>query len=87
MPHPVQAFLTSNFRSGFGLFGGYKSNPSWEAVKQLKQPEKNVTLIKKQIDVLYDAVDNEIPKIWKEHKPSVSIFIFSVNSVQYVQPS
>ena len=58
--------------SGFGLFGKYESNPSWEAVSKLRQPD-NVTLFKKRIDVLYDAVDKKIPEIWQDHKPSVSL--------------
>lgn len=68
-----ETFFQRRFNScaGFGLFGDYKSNPSWEAVSKLVQPTENVTLIKKQIDVVYDTIDKQIPEIWQQHKPSV----------------
>lgn len=71
--------------AGFGLFGNYKLNPSWEAVSQLKQPD-NVTLIKQQIEVVYDAIDRQIPEIWQQHKPSVITNLVSLRFITLAVP-
>lgn len=56
--------------SGFGTFRHYTSNPSWEAVKLLQVDE--IDLIKEQLEVAYDAVDQKIPELWTKHNPDVS---------------
>lgn len=56
--------------TGFGPFRNYETNPSWEAVKLLQVEE--VDLIKEQLEVAYDEVDEKIPQLWKQHNPDVS---------------
>ncbi|XP_055637036.1 pyroglutamyl-peptidase 1 [Toxorhynchites rutilus septentrionalis] len=67
------------FVTGFGPFAGHEErNASWEAVKLLPDrcSYKNVTYaIKKiQIPVTYEAVDDVVPKIWREH-PTLVIHV------------
>lgn len=64
--------------TGFGPFVGHEEkNASWEAVKLLRD---NVTVSgipfkirKTEIPVMYDEVDQVVPKIWKDN-PIVSVF-------------
>lgn len=60
-----------SFLIGFGPFRNYDVNPSWEIVKDIELD--NVNLVKKQIEVSYEAVNQEITKIWKELKPNVRL--------------
>lgn len=53
-------------------------NPSWEAVKELKEPS-NVKLIKKKIEVVYNVIDKLIPNLWEQYKPSVIIKFYLIN--------
>lgn len=57
--------------TGFGVFRNYDVNPSWEAVKLLSIP--GVELVKCQIPVEYDIVDETVPKLWQEHQPDLMI--------------
>ncbi|RWS31229.1 hypothetical protein B4U80_07139 [Leptotrombidium deliense] len=62
--------------TGFGPFRDYKVNSSWEAVKLVHMD--NVNLVKEEIPVVYNYVDEFIPKLWQKHKPTVNIrFAFS----------
>lgn len=66
--------------TGFGPFGKHTINASWEAVKhlsklnlQILKEQYNVNLIIKEIPVVYDHVAENIPEIWKQYNPLVSI--------------
>lgn len=62
--------------TGFGPFDGLDRNPSWEAVKLLKdfvdEDKLNVNLILKEMQVNYTTVHKEVPELWREYDPLVS---------------
>ena len=61
---------------GFGPFGNHKVNASWAAVQELQQLVANddFILVTHEIPVVYAAVDDIVPALWKEHRPKVAIF-------------
>jgi hypothetical protein len=63
--------------TGFGPFGNYKINASWEAVKLLPsmniEEEFGVKLIIHEIPVTYEYVAENVPALWKVHNPMVCI--------------
>lgn len=74
--------------TGFGLFRDYCVNASWEVAKLLPKTgiadELNINLVTLNIPVSYRDVDQIVPNIWDEYKPTVMhiISIFhSINSV------
>lgn len=65
--------------TGFGLFRDYKVNASWEVARALPETglakELNVNLITINIPVSYKDVDQIVPTLWDQHKPTVSCVI------------
>lgn len=66
--------------TGFGSFGVHTINASTEAVKLLPtldiENELNIQLvIVKEIPVVYDYVQNNIPELWKTYKPKLMIHV------------
>ena len=60
--------------TGFEKFGKEKINPSWEAIKDLKDPDfKDVKIIKKKLPVSFKKVVETLPEIIKEIKPDIYI--------------
>ena len=64
--------------TGFGPFAHHKVNSSWVVVQELKSmgvlhQGRSMPLVIKEIPVVYDSVHEEIPKLWKEHKPRLCI--------------
>lgn len=62
--------------TGFGPFVGHDVNASWETAKALNSlnlESSGINLIIKEIPVAYDTVVKEIPSLWDEHKPDVSL--------------
>jgi hypothetical protein len=63
--------------TGFGPFGNYKINASWEAVKLLPsmniEEEFGVKLIIHEIPVMYEYVAEKVPVLWEVHNPMVCI--------------
>ena len=63
--------------TGFGPFGAYTVNASWEAVKELEKMTNvlkqtyGVDLVTENIPVAYDYVSKRIPQLWEKHKPMV----------------
>ncbi|RWS11014.1 pyroglutamyl-peptidase 1-like protein [Dinothrombium tinctorium] len=55
----------------FGVFAHYEKNASWEAVKLLEMDDVN--LVKYEIPVAYDFVDENIPQLWQKHKPEMHL--------------
>lgn len=56
--------------TGFGLFRQYKSNPSWEAIKLINENEfENVELVKIEVPVAYDHVEQIVKDIWNKYDP------------------
>lgn len=64
--------------TGFGPFGNYKVNPSWEAVKLLpklfddSEKSSGIKLIIEEIAVAYESVSSKVKELWQKHRPSVS---------------
>lgn len=67
--------------TGFGPFRGHPINASWVAVQELKQKlaiehnGKEVQLEVREIPVVYDFVQSEIPKLWEEVKPRFCVHV------------
>ncbi|XP_053976004.1 pyroglutamyl-peptidase 1 [Hylaeus volcanicus] len=67
--------------TGFGPFDNHIVNASWEAVKELNKLAanskelKDVKLIVQEIPVSYEDVDNYIPTLWEEYKPTVVLHV------------
>lgn len=65
--------------TGFGLFRDYSVNASWEVAQLLPKTgiidELNINLVTLNIPVSYRDVDQIVPKIWDEYKPTVMPFI------------
>lgn len=61
--------------TGFGLFGNFKINASWEAVRRLADTgiaeQLGIKLMLMEVPVEYDYVRQEIPRIWQQHRPKV----------------
>ncbi|KAJ8925932.1 hypothetical protein NQ315_009784 [Exocentrus adspersus] len=58
--------------TGFGPFRNHSVNASWEAVKLLPDQLDEFNIIKKEVPVIYDQVQNNIPDLWKKLNPIVS---------------
>ena len=67
--------------TGFGPFGHHRINASWEAVKKLREkgvsfPDgKQVKMECREIPVVYKAVKEVVPELWKEIKPSLCVHV------------
>ena len=63
--------------TGFGCFRDYLVNPSWEAVKGLKElwDNKDHELVCEEIPVEYDFVLNQVPDKWKSEDPEFVIHV------------
>lgn len=65
--------------TGFGLFHDYKVNSSWEVARVLPETgiadELNINLITINIPVSYTDVDQIVPTLWDQHKPTVSLTV------------
>ncbi|XP_050541180.1 pyroglutamyl-peptidase 1 [Daktulosphaira vitifoliae] len=65
--------------TGFGPFRQYKVNSSWEIAKCLFdtgiENELNCKLIKIEVPVSYKDVDEIIPKLWTEYKPTLMVHL------------
>lgn len=65
--------------TGFGPFGDYKINASWEAVKELLnwredlETEYGIKIVAYEVPVAYKEVSDLVPKFWMQHNPLVSI--------------
>lgn len=68
--------------TGFGLFRDYKVNASWEVARVLPETgiaeELNINLVLINIPVSYKEVDEIVPTLWAQHKPTVSFTVFSL---------
>lgn len=62
--------------TGFGLFRDYEVNASWEVARALPgtgiAEQLNVNLVTTLVPVSYTDVDRIVPKLWDQHRPSVS---------------
>ena len=64
--------------TGYGPFADHKVNSSWVVVQELQSmgvvhQGHSIPLVIKEIPVIYDAVHEEVPKLWSEHKPRLCI--------------
>lgn len=61
--------------TGFGPFAGHPVNASWEAVKLMNKIEiedkHNIELVRLEIPVTYENVDEFVPALWETHTPKV----------------
>lgn len=65
------------FLTGFGPFGVHNVNASWEAVKLLTDELVGGCRVKTaEIPVVYTYVEENISRIWDEHKPKVNYTSF-----------
>ncbi|OXU23998.1 hypothetical protein TSAR_006264 [Trichomalopsis sarcophagae] len=66
--------------TGFGPFGNYKVNPSWEAVKLLpklfdESEKSDIKLIIEEIAVAYESVSSKVKELWQKHRPSIIVHV------------
>ena len=64
--------------TGYGPFADHKVNSSWVVVQELQSigvvhQGRSVPLVIKEIPVIYDAIHEEVPRLWSEHKPRLCI--------------
>jgi len=64
--------------TGYGPFADHKVNSSWVVVQELQSigvihQGRSMPLVIKEIPVIYDAVYEQVPKLWTEHKPRLCI--------------
>lgn len=68
--------------TGFGPFGVHTVNASSESVKLLAtldlEREFGIRLITKEIPVIYDYVQTNIPLLWENYKPKVRLRSFQL---------
>jgi len=68
--------------TGFGLFRDYKVNASWEVARHLPETgiakEFDINLVTIEIPVSYKDVDQIVPTLWAQYKPTVSSEIYSI---------
>jgi pyroglutamyl-peptidase len=72
--------------TGFGPFGHYTTNASWETVKLLPsmniEEEFDVNLIIREIPVTYEYVAENVPALWRVHNPMVCILVVLEHTVK-----
>ncbi|XP_077296317.1 pyroglutamyl-peptidase 1 [Arctopsyche grandis] len=65
--------------SGFGPFGVYTVNPSWESVKKMSkldlEKDFDIQFITVEIPVVYDTVDALVPTLWKQYHPLLFVHV------------
>uniref|UniRef100_A0A8D9A1W3 Pyroglutamyl-peptidase 1 n=1 Tax=Cacopsylla melanoneura TaxID=428564 RepID=A0A8D9A1W3_9HEMI len=63
--------------TGFGPFRNFPVNASWEAVSLLpdRVDANNIEIVKEQVEVSYDYVDNTVPALWKKYNPDLVIHV------------
>lgn len=61
--------------TGFGPFGDHQINASWEAVKLLPDEFKGYLIVKKEVPVSYEDVDDQIPSLWMSLRPRLVIHV------------
>ncbi|XP_067002997.1 pyroglutamyl-peptidase 1 [Anabrus simplex] len=63
--------------TGFGIFGEYKINASWEVAKELSkfnfEKELGIKLVIEEIPVAYESVAEKVPQLWKQYNPVLVI--------------
>lgn len=60
--------------TGFGPFGRFPVNASWEVAKGLRNfdfESSGVKLVTEEVKVSYDTVEESVPKLWEMHAPKV----------------
>ena len=57
--------------TGFGPFGDFQVNPSWEVAKSVNVP--GVKVVREYLSVDYDQVNRKVPELWQEHQPDLVI--------------
>lgn len=65
--------------TGFGPFGEHLINASWESVKLLPDNMDGYKVIKQEISVSYQHVEEHIPELWKNLNPQVRISKLFIN--------
>lgn len=65
--------------TGFGPFGEHQVNASWEAVSALPDKIEGYNIIKHQIPVSYQYVEENVPLLWKRYTPKVFILELWIN--------
>nr|XP_022907322.1 pyroglutamyl-peptidase 1 [Onthophagus taurus] len=61
--------------TGFGPFGIHSINASSEVVKSLPEKIKDVNIIKFEIPVVYEIVDEKIPELWEQYQPILIVHV------------
>ncbi|KAK3604440.1 hypothetical protein CHS0354_013840 [Potamilus streckersoni] len=77
MPAQVEPSKKTVLVTGFGPFGVYKVNTSWEAVKELYKQGLGVDweLVIEEIPVEYCTVKSKVPKLWEKHNPHLVVHV------------
>lgn len=61
--------------TGFDPFGGQTVNPSWEAVSALPSAIDGMTLIKMQLETVYETAPSRLESAINAHKPHIVICV------------
>ena len=61
--------------TGFGPFQNVQRNESWLAVSGLWDEDipPSISLVTRELPVIYDIVKKEVDKLWENEKPDVNI--------------
>uniref|UniRef100_T1JJ94 Pyroglutamyl-peptidase I n=1 Tax=Strigamia maritima TaxID=126957 RepID=T1JJ94_STRMM len=72
---PSNDYYICFISEGFSPFANYKTNASWESVKELEKIGlgDDINLVVEKIEVVYDHVDSRIPELWKKYKPKLVV--------------
>lgn len=66
---------------GFGPFGEHTVNASWVAVQELaKKAIPGVIIVIQEIPVEYETVKKQVPQLWEDVNPQVSLVIANTSS-------
>lgn len=57
--------------TGFGPFGSYSRNPSWEVAKSVEVD--GVNIVREYLPVEYEEVEKRVPDLWKKYQPDLVI--------------
>lgn len=73
--------------TGFAPFKPYKTNPSWVGVQAMNraaiQIKHDIKLIRVEVPVSYNEVDQLIPRLWKKYQPDVSTYVHKIILSRY----
>lgn len=74
--------------TGFGPYGTFESNPSWEAIRdgRLKVDREGWTIETAKLDFSYDAASKFSETVWQKYDPVLVVHLgFEINNKSFLQ--